>query len=156
MKDRFTQLELTAIRAKMANRTDGALWRSLDDLADEPQFREAIEREFPDAAEQWDDGPSRRNFLKLMAASLALAGLSNGCTDKEAEDIVPYVNQPESIVPGKPTVFATTMPFDGYGKGVLVSSREGRPIKVEGNPDHPASLGGTDVFVQASILGLYD
>jgi MoCo/4Fe-4S cofactor protein with predicted Tat translocation signal len=156
MKDRFTQSEISAIRAKLASRGGQALWRSLDELADTPDFRNAVYREFPKAASEWDDGPSRRNFLKLMAASLALAGLTSGCTDKTQEDIVPYVNQPESMVPGKPLVYATAMPFDGFGKGVLVSTREGRPIKVEGNPDHPASLGGSDVFLQASILTLYD
>jgi molybdopterin-containing oxidoreductase family iron-sulfur binding subunit len=113
--------------------------------------------EFPaDFFEITRDAVSRRRMLQLMGASLLLAGLG-GCSDKPPDArIVPYVNRPESIIPGKPLFFATTMPFDGYGRGVLVASREGRPIKVEGNPDHPASLGGTDVFAQASVLGLYD
>src|SRR5258706_6995925 len=103
-----------------------------------------------------DSGVSRRTLLKVMAASLAMLGL-NGCFYKEPEGtVVPYPNPPQELVPGRPMYFASAMPFDGYGKGVLVLSREGRPIKIEGNPDHPASLGATDVFMQASILDLYD
>ncbi|HEX4123084.1 MAG TPA: TAT-variant-translocated molybdopterin oxidoreductase, partial [Tepidisphaeraceae bacterium] len=115
--------------------------------------------EFPPGAAEWDDPVSRRNFLKVMGASLALAGvgLETGCSRRTPTDeVVPYVRQPEAMDPGMPMFFATTMPFDGYGRGVLALSREGRPIKIEGNPDHPASLGGTDVFMQASILDLYD
>ena len=90
-----------------------------------------------------------------MGASLALAGLV-GCDDFPDEKIVPYVNQPESVVPGKPTFYATTIPLNGYGMGALAESHEGRPTKIEGNPDHPASLGATNVFMQASVLDLYD
>ena len=99
----------------------------------------------------------RRDFLSLMAASLALAGLE-GCTPAATlpEKIVPYVQQPEDILPGRPLHFATAMPFGGYGIGLIVKSDQGRPIKVEGNPKHPASLGATDVFTQASVLDLYD
>src|SRR5215213_7488921 len=131
------------------------VWRSLDELAQTPQFLEMLGREFPHAASEWDDGTSRRSFLKLMAASLALAGLSS-CTRRPQEKIVPYVQQPEEIVPGKPLFFATAHLLGGYARGVLVESHEGRPTKIEGNPDHPASLGGTDVFMQASVLDLYD
>ncbi len=102
---------------------------------------------------------SRRRFLQLMGASLALAGLS-GCGSAAPaptnEKIVPYVKQPEEIIPGKPLFFATAMPLAGFASGVLVESHEGRPTKIEGNPDHPASLGATDAFAQASILTLYD
>ena len=98
---------------------------------------------------------SRREFLYLMAAPLALAGLA-GCSSAPPEKIVPYVNAPESLVPGRPLFFATAMQTPGYGVGLLVESREGRPIKVEGNPDHPASLGATDAFAQAQLMEFYD
>ena len=100
---------------------------------------------------------NRRDFLSLMAASLALAGTA-GCSPaaKLPERIVPYVRPPEEMLPGVPLYFATAMPFAGYGIGLLVKSNEGRPTKIEGNPRHPASLGSTDVFAQASILNLYD
>jgi molybdopterin-containing oxidoreductase family iron-sulfur binding subunit len=116
--------------------------------------------EFPPGADEMpelSDGVSRRAFMQRMAASFALAGLAGaGCTDRPNETIVPYVQAPEGVVPGKPLVFASAMNFNGYAKGVLVTSREGRPIKIEGNPDHPATLGAADVFMQASILDLYD
>src|SRR5262249_19161773 len=87
--------------------------------------------------------------------SIALAGF-NGCTRAPAETIVPYVRTPEDFVPGRPLFFATAMTLDGFATGLLVESHLGRPTKVEGNPDHPASLGATDVFAQASILTFYD
>ena len=99
---------------------------------------------------------SRRGFLQLLAASIAFAGL-NGCQVRQpVETIVPYVRQPEEIVPGKPLFYATAMSLSGYALGLLVESHEGRPTKIEGNPNHPASLGATDVFAQASVLDLYD
>src|SRR5215218_2370378 len=91
-------------------RTGKKYWRSLEELADTPTFREFVAREFPQQAENWDDPVGRRNFLKLMGASLALAGLS-GCVFQPAEKIVPYVKQPEEIVPGKPLFFATAAPL---------------------------------------------
>ncbi|MGD8377554.1 MAG: 4Fe-4S dicluster domain-containing protein, partial [Acidobacteriota bacterium] len=97
----------------------------------------------------------RRTFLKLMGASLAMAGLG-ACTRQPREEIVPYVVQPEEIVPGRPLFYATAMPLGGFGTGVLVEAHLGRPTKIEGNPDHPASLGATGPFQQASLLGLYD
>ena len=100
-------------------------------------------------------GVDRRDFLKLMAASLAFAGLS-GCGLPPREHIVPYVKQPEGMVLGKPMFFATVMPFGADAIGLLVESHEGRPTKIEGNPDHPSSLGGTNAFAQASVLNLYD
>src|SRR5438128_8408434 len=98
----------------------------------------------------------RREFLKLMRASLALAGLSGCSVRQPVEKIVPYVRQPEEVVLGKALFYATAMTLGGYAIGLLVESHEGRPTKIEGNPDHPASLGATDVFAQASVLGLYD
>ena len=133
----------------------GQYWRSLDELEPTREFEEALHREFPRNASEWHDPISRRKFLTLMGASVALAGL-NGCGEPPAEKIVPYVDAPEGIVPGKPLYFATAMPLNGYGLGLLVENHMGRPTKVEGNPDHPASLGATDIFAQASILDLYD
>lgn len=102
-----------------------------------------------------EDELSRREFFSVMAASLAFASLT-GCAAAPPEKIVPYVRPPEELLPGTPIVFATSMASTGYGLGLLVKSHEGRPIKIEGNPEHPASLGATDVFAQASILSLYD
>ncbi len=109
----------------------------------------------PQHASEWDEGVSRRRFLELSAASLALAGLS-ACVKQPREGIVPYVKQPEEVVPGLPLFFATAATFGGYATGLLVESHEGRPTKIEGNPDHPASLGATDAFQQALVLSLYD
>src|SRR4051794_41237795 len=127
----------------MHGREAEAVWRSLDELANPAEARERAMREFPTGA--WVPDPasavSRREFLTVLGASVALAGAA-GCSDRPAEEkIVPYVRQPEQVVPGKPLVFATAMPLGGYGRGVLVESHEGRPTKIEGNPDHPASLG---------------
>src|SRR5438067_2950961 len=111
--------------------------------------------EFPIGANEWPDDLSRREFLRLAGASLALAGFG-ACTKQPIEKIVPYVTQPEEIVPGKPLRFATATTFNGYAQGLVVTSREGRPIKIEGNPDHPASLGATTIWAQADLLDLYD
>jgi molybdopterin-containing oxidoreductase family iron-sulfur binding subunit len=130
-------------------------WKSLEELADSPGFRELLHREFPEQASSFDDPKGRREFLSLMGASLALAGLT-ACTKQPEEKILPYVRQPEQLVPGRPLHFATAAGHDGFARGVLVESHEGRPTKIEGNPDHPQSLGATDVFGQAHVLGLYD
>ena len=141
----------------LVEQTGRRCWRSLEEFLDTPEFQEMLHREFPDQASEWTDPVTRRRFLMLMGASLALAGL-NGCSTQPAprEKIMPYVRQPEAIVPGKPLYFATAMPLAGVATGVLVESHEGRPTKIEGNPSHPASLGATDLLIQASILGLYD
>jgi MoCo/4Fe-4S cofactor protein with predicted Tat translocation signal len=131
------------------------LWKSLEELTGTAEFRQWLDREFPVQASEWDDPEGRRRFLKLMGASLALAGLA-ACTRQPTETIVPYVKAPEDLVPGRPLFYATAVKHDGYAKGVLVESHMGRPTKVEGNPEHPASLGATDVFGQAEILSLYD
>src|SRR5438105_2668918 len=132
-------------------------WRHLDELADSPVFEEFVRREFPHAAEEWNNPVERRTFLKLMGASLALAGLS-GCVIQPPEKVIPYVKQPEEEVPGKGLFFATAFSLGGIATPLLVRSNEGRPTKVEGNPDHPSNPGATatDIFSQASILGLYD
>ena len=98
--------------------------------------------EFGPGASEWPEGVSRREFLRLSGATLALAGLG-ACTKQPLEKIVPYVEQPEIVIPGKPLRFATATQYSGFGQGLLVTSYEGRPTKIEGNPSHPASLGAT-------------
>ena len=138
-------------------RTPKEYWRSLEELADSPVFEEFVRREFPRAAEEWNNPVERRTFLKIMGASLALAGLS-GCVIQPPEKVIPYVKQPEEEVPGKGLFFATAYSLSGIATPLLVRSNEGRPTKAEGNPDHPSNPGATatDIFSQASILGLYD
>ncbi len=148
-------IDLAAIRARVQAASGRDYWRSLEALADTPAFRELLDREFPANASEWIDPVGRRQFLRLMGASLALAGVG-ACTRQPAETIVPYVRAPEDLVPGKPLFFATALPLAGVSRGVLVESHMGRPTKVEGNPDHPASLGATDVYAQAELLSLYD
>ncbi|MCS6874050.1 MAG: TAT-variant-translocated molybdopterin oxidoreductase [Pyrinomonadaceae bacterium] len=148
-------MSFAEIRKKILAQEGRMYWRSLEEFADTPEFAEFIKREFPHQAEQWDNSLSRRNFIKLMGASLALAGIS-GCVIQPPEKIVPYVKQPEEILPGKPLFFATAMTLGGIATGLLAKSNEGRPTKIEGNPEHPGSLGATDVYAQASLLGMYD
>jgi len=152
-----SRLDLATIRESLASSRGQDYWRCLEELSDSEQFHEFLKQEFPQQAAGLLDGVGRRDFLKLMGASLALAGL-NACGRAAPVDkkIVPYVNQPETMVIGKPMFFATAFPMSGVGTGVLVESHEGRPTKIEGNPNHPASLGATDAFAQASILTLYD
>ncbi|HLZ26248.1 MAG TPA: 4Fe-4S dicluster domain-containing protein [Chloroflexota bacterium] len=123
-----------------------------DESVDIRTRRQAL---FSDALAQHADLVSRRRFLELMGASVALAGLSGACAPPR-EQIVPYVRPPEEVVPGKPLFFASAHVLGGYAQGVLVESHEGRPTKIEGNPQHPDSLGSTDAFGQASVLNLYD
>jgi molybdopterin-containing oxidoreductase family iron-sulfur binding subunit len=148
-------VSIEGVRAKLENKRGREYWQSLEELAGTKEFDELLHREFPQHASEWDEGADRRTFLKLMGASLALAGLT-GCSYQPPESIVPYVRQPEEIVPGKSLYFATAMPFSGGCAPLLVRSYMGRPVKVEGNDLHPASLGAADVFAQASVLGLYD
>jgi molybdopterin-containing oxidoreductase family iron-sulfur binding subunit len=148
-------LDLSGLRRRLGDSTGRTYWKSLEELARAPQFLEFLHREFPEQASTFDDPEGRRGFLRMMGASLALAGLT-GCTRQPEEKIVPYVKPPEDLVPGRPLFFATAVTDGGYAKGVIVESHMGRPTKVEGNPDHPASLGATDVFGQASVLDLYD
>ncbi len=129
-------------------------WRSLEQLADSPEFKKFVESEFPEQAQEALSPVSRRKFLGLMGASLAFAGLVS-CR-KPVEKIVPYVVAPENVIPGVPKYYATIMPLGLSNYGLLVENHEGRPTKIEGNPDHPSSLGATNALIQASILGLYD
>ena len=148
--------DLAAIRARLAGTRGRTYWRSLEEVADTPAFRAALARQFPSQAAAWIDPLRRRDFLRLMGASLALAGVS-ACSSAPPETIVPYVRTPPDLVPGRPLYFATAMPGPGgYGLGVLVESHMNRPTKIEGNPQHPASLGATDAFAQAAVLTLYD
>jgi MoCo/4Fe-4S cofactor protein with predicted Tat translocation signal len=152
------KLDLDSLRAQIneANEKAGPeYWRSLEELAGSPAFQEALHREFPKGASEWVDSVSRRGFLKVMGASMALAGMT-GCVRLPLEPIVPYVRQPEEVIPGRPQFYATAMTLGGYASPLLVESHLGRPTKIEGNDKHPASLGGTDIFAQAHILGLYD
>jgi molybdopterin-containing oxidoreductase family iron-sulfur binding subunit len=143
------------IRTRMAEANGRTYWRSLEELADTPGFRNYVAREFPAQASEFTDPAGRRQFLKLMGASLALAGVS-ACTRQPDEKIIPYVRQPEEIVPGRPLFYATAMPLGGFAMPLLAENHMGRPTKLEGNPEHPASLGATDIFAQASVLSLYD
>jgi molybdopterin-containing oxidoreductase family iron-sulfur binding subunit len=141
------------IRARLA--ATPMQWRGLEEAAGTAEYAERLHREFFPGSSEWADDVSRRHFVKIMGASFALAGLG-ACTKQPVEKIVPYVKQPPELTPGKPLYYATAMPMDGYGMGVIATSNEGRPTKIEGNPDHPASLGATNVFMQAGILDLYD
>jgi molybdopterin-containing oxidoreductase family iron-sulfur binding subunit len=144
---------------KTAENTPGpagrTYWRSLDQLADSPAFRDWVERRFPQSMREMLGGDvDRRRFLHLMAASLGLAGLS-GCRRPQS-NVLPYTRLPEEIAPGLPNYYATAMPRPGCATPVLVECHEGRPTKIEGNPKHPDSAGTTDAFAQASVLDLYD
>ncbi|MPY91195.1 MAG: 4Fe-4S dicluster domain-containing protein [Luteitalea sp.] len=151
----MSNLDPSALRARLASTHGPTYWRSLEELADTEEFRRHLQREFPATAAELSDPQGRRQFLKLMGASMALAGVT-ACTRQPAEKIIPYVDAPEELVPGKPLFYATALPHGGFATPVLVESHEGRPTKVEPNPDHPATRGGTDVFAQGSVLTLYD
>ena len=147
--------DLEAVRQKLSAERGPALWRSLDELAESPEFIEMLHREFPCEASAMPDGPTRRRFLQIMAASLALAGL-NACSREQPREIVPYVKQPEEEVCRAGRCFLRRRCSTAGMRGVLVESHEGRPTKIEGNELHPASLGATDPWMQAAILTLYD
>ncbi len=171
-------LNLEEIRRRLAQARGKQYWRSLEELAESEEFQQILEKEFPRQSSPLGAFLHRRQFLRLMGASLALAGLTS-CRPLSQRKIVPQVQQPEEVIPGKPLYYASAFPMGGYGRGVLVESHEGRPTKIEGNARHPASpgadgvlslqsptqinpdgtprhLGATDVFTQASILTLYD
>jgi molybdopterin-containing oxidoreductase family iron-sulfur binding subunit len=154
VNDETKLTDLSAIRESLAAKHGKTYWRSLNELAETEDFARIVRTEFPRQA-QFMDGLDRRDFLKVLGASLAFAGLT-ACIPQQSGQILPYSQAPESIVPGKPIYFASTMPRSGYGVGVLVRSETGRPIKVDGNPRHPGNNGSSDVFMQASILDLYD
>src|ERR1041385_3515646 len=148
------KLSFDDFRARIGDTRPREYWRSLDELSRSEAFDEVLAQEFPQQALPLQRGVDRRDFMKLMSASMALAGLA-ACNRPE-QKIVPYVRQPENLVPGRPLFFATAMTLGGVASGVLAESHLGRPTKIEGNPDHPSSLGASDAQMQASILGLYD
>ena len=147
-------LDLRSLAEQLSQADEKTSWKSLQELAKTSDFMEHLKKEYPRHAPAVND-LSRRDFLKLLSASLALAGLS-ACVPQPTEKIVPYVNAPPEITPNKNLFYATAMEVDGFARGLLVKSTMGRPIKAEGNPGHPASLGATGVFGQAALLDLYD
>ncbi|HVS30920.1 MAG TPA: TAT-variant-translocated molybdopterin oxidoreductase [Thermoanaerobaculia bacterium] len=148
------KLDFQQFRERVGDLRGKEYWRSLEELSRSEVFDEFFQSEFPQQALPLEKGVDRRDFVKLMGASVAMAGLT-ACRAPN-ETIIPYVNQPENLIPGRPLFFASAMPLGGYATGVLVESHMGRPTKIEGNPDHPSSLGASNSFQQASILGLYD
>ena len=172
MKTHSEPFDLAKAGERLRDAHGKEYWRSLEELAQSKEFRELVEKEFPNQADALADPITRRRFLVLMGASLALAGLS-GCSTSPApaERILPYVRTPEGMTLGRPLFFATAMSLAGDVQGLLIESHEGRPTKVEGNADHPANLrpsdipsppaphirfGPTDAFAQASLHTLYD
>ena len=148
-------LTLEQVRERLKNVRGKKYWRSVDELADTPEFQAAVEKEFPSSPHAWGDEVSRRGFLKFMGASAALAGLA-GCTKQPDEPIYPYVKAPEDLILGKPNYFATAMPFVTGAVPLLVKTDQYRPIKIDGNPEHPYNQGSSDPFTQAALLDLYD
>jgi molybdopterin-containing oxidoreductase family iron-sulfur binding subunit len=149
------RLDLDAIRAKLAGQTGKKYWRSLEEVAEQPEFQLWMEDEFPNRSTLLQI--NRRDLLKFMGASMALAGMA-GCRSvfMPEDKVVPYVKQPEELVPGKALFYASSVVLAGYATGVLVEQHEGRPTMISGNPDHPASLGALDSISQAEVLNLYD
>src|SRR5437588_7255860 len=140
-----------------APKTGRRYWRSPAELSDTPEFREWLEREFPSGAAQLNgDEWSRRSFMKLMGASVALAGFGLTSCRKPEMHLMPFSKSVEWAIAGKALYYATAMPRRNGALPLIVATVDGRPIKIEGNPLHPASGGATDAFAQASILDLYD
>ncbi len=135
-----------------------AYWRALDELAGSPEFEREVASRFPSAEGALASQASRRSFLKLMGASLALAGVGgvSGCLRWPREKILPFTGRPEGRLPGQAAQYATAMEVSGIAHPLVVTSLDGRPIKIEGNPEHPASGGTSNAWQQASVLGLYD
>jgi molybdopterin-containing oxidoreductase family iron-sulfur binding subunit len=143
------------VPAELSGKNGQHFWQSLEELAGTERFKDFIAREYPSQASRFDDLPERRTVLKLMGASLALAGF-NSCTRQPDERILPYAKMPEAIIPGQPLYYATAMPWAAGSIGLLVENHMGRPTKIEGNELHPASLGATDPMAQGAVLTLYD
>jgi MoCo/4Fe-4S cofactor protein with predicted Tat translocation signal len=149
-------VDLARLRAQLARQKGPRYWRSLEELAQTPSFLSLLQQEFPSFARIAEAAVDRRRVLQLMAASLALGGLTGCQKEVDQRELAPYVEQPPGIVPGRSRYYATATNLDGFGYGVMLRHEMGRPLKVEGTPDHPASLGSTSAIGQASILGLYD
>ena len=137
---------------------DRKQWQSLNELDDDTEFDTFLERNPRHAAGFQQSGLNRRSFLKLMGATLAMTGVTACNTNNRptSEPIIPYVKMPEELVAGKPLFFASSMIMGGFATGVLIETHEGRPTRIEGNPNHPASLGSAGAFQSASILDLYN
>ena len=148
-------MTLAEVRQDLKGVKGKKFWRSIDELANTAEFQAAVEKEFPSAAAEWVDPVSRRGFLKVMGASMALAGLA-GCTKQPDEPIYPYVKAPEDLILGKPMYFASAHPFTTGAVPVLIKSDEFRPIKVDGNPEHGYNHGSSDPYSQGTLLDLYD
>ena len=147
-------VDLNALRRRLEGRKGPDYWRGLEELADTEEFRSYVKQEFPQYPENWDLSATRRDFLKLMGAALAMTGLS-ACSSP-VEKILPYAKNPEDLIPGKPWYYATAVPFPFGARGVLATSYMGRPIQIAGNSEHPDSLGACDVLSQSTLLSLYD
>lgn len=143
-----------AAPAKASTEKASRYWRSIDQLENTPEFEEFLHREFPQAASELPEGVSRRRWLQLMGASFALA-TAQGCR-WQTEKFAPFSERPEGYVPGTTNHYATSFNWAGAPRHLLVTCYDGRPVKVEGNPEHPGSRGGTDSFSQAATLALYD
>ena len=152
-----TEPSISLIRQKLESSSGKDFWKGLDELGETEEFTEFLEKEFPRQAAPLASAVDRRDILKILGASLAFAGLS-ACARPGApsEKIVPYVKAPEEMIPGQPLFFSTAINNGGYAEGILVESHQGRPTKIEGNPDHPASLGATSARTQATVLTVYD
>ena len=150
-----TPMTLAAVRQELVAIKGKRYWQSVDELANSAEFQAAVDKEFPSTAPEWVDPVSRRGFMKLMGASMALAGLA-GCTKQPDEPIYPYIKAPEDLILGKPMYFATAHPFVTGAVPLLVKSDQFRPIKIDGNPEHPYNLGSSDPFTQGTLLDLYD
>src|SRR5262245_29377438 len=146
------RISIEEARSRLAEPRGREYWRSLEELLETEDFREHLHKEF---RVPLDSGMDRRELLTLMGASIALAGLT-GCVRQPTEKVFPFVKAPEDRVPGETLQYATAHLHGGYARGILAESYEGRPIKIEGNARHPASPGGTDIFMQGFILNLYD
>ena len=155
MDKQHKPMDRDAVRSRLAEGDGTKFWRSLGELSESDEFLSFLEDEFPQQARPLKMEMDRRQFMMLSSASLALAGLA-GCRALPQDKLVPYVKAPEELVPGIPVEYASAYSHGGYARGVLVTSNDGRPTKIEGNPGHPASLGKSDVFMQASVLNLYD
>ena len=149
------KMTLASVQAKLAGTSGKRFWKNLEELSATQEFNDMLGEEFPRQAGEWTDAVSRRGFLKVMGASFALAGLA-GCTKQPDEPIYPYIKQPEDLVLGRPMYFATAHPFPTGAIPVLVKADAFRPIKIEGNPEHPMAKGKSDAITQGTLLDLYD
>jgi len=148
-------ISLDEVREKLKASGGAEGWRGIEELAEARGFDELLHREFPRQAGPFSTSLDRRSFLKLMGASLALAGLA-ACRPQRIEKIVPYVSVPENVTPGVPVYYATALTLGGFALGAVVEAHDGRPTKIEGNEGHPATLGSSSAVMQAMILDLYD